>query len=69
MVEVFKTNVRESEDAKYLVSLLCHHLPSARINIDLDDCDKVLRVEGKAICSDLILKIVNENGFVCETLS
>jgi hypothetical protein len=68
MIEVFKTNVQESDEVKLLIGLLLDHLPGSRINIDLHDCDKILRVEGKTICNDLILQLVKERGFWCEIL-
>ena len=46
MIEVFKTNVQEFSEAQKLVALLRKHFPNSKINFDLDDCDKVLRVEG-----------------------
>ncbi len=44
MVEVFKTNIQNGEDAQQVERVLLNHLPPMRINFDLDDCDKVLRV-------------------------
>ncbi len=47
MIEVFKTNIEELSQATRLIALLLNHFPDTKINIDLHDCDKVLRVEGK----------------------
>jgi hypothetical protein len=46
MVEVFKTNVQKKAQGKMLLSILSETFPSLKINFDLSDCDKVLRVEG-----------------------
>ena len=46
MIEIFKTNIREAAQADNIIALLLQHFPGSRINIDLYDCDKVLRVEG-----------------------
>src|SRR5277367_3095659 len=47
MVEAFKTNVPSQTQANsFLISLL-KKFPSHKINFDLDDCDKILRVPGK----------------------
>jgi hypothetical protein len=47
MIEVFKTNVEEAVQAEKLVDILLDHFPDNKINFDLHDCDKILRVEGK----------------------
>lgn len=67
-VEVFKTDVQEDDQARALVTLLSQLLPDCYINFDLDDCDKILRVEGERIIADEIEKLVTENGFNCECL-
>ena len=68
MVEVFKTNVRKKTESKMLVSILSETFPSFKINFDLSDCDKVLRVEGENMEASRISVHVKENGFKCEVL-
>jgi hypothetical protein len=68
MVEVFKTNVQEDRQAKSLVDLLLHHFPGNRINFDLDDCDKILRVEGHNFITEKVMVLIEEHGFACEIL-
>jgi hypothetical protein len=68
MVEVFKTNVRKKTQSKMLRSILSEAYPSSRINFDLSDCDKVLRVEGDNMDASTIMILVKEHGFVCEVL-
>lgn len=67
-VEVFKTNVHQDYQAKRLVDLLQQYFPGSKINFDLDDCDKVLRVEGDNFLPGKIMTLVNENGFSCVEL-
>jgi hypothetical protein len=69
LVEVFKTNVQEAQQAKLLVDLLLEHLPGGRINFDLEDCDKILRVQRHEISSAEIISLLNQQGFHCEILS
>ncbi|MGI8952699.1 MAG: hypothetical protein ACR2FN_14080 [Chitinophagaceae bacterium] len=69
MVEVFKTNVQEADKSKILIQKLLEHFPSSRINFDLDDCDKILRVEGKNISPQKIIELINARGYLCEVLS
>jgi len=68
MVEVFKTNVKKAGEARRVISELLHHFPDKKINFDLKDCDKVLRVEGEDIINCRIKDILSENGFMCEEL-
>jgi len=68
MVEIFKTNVQEFSEAQNLVALLQGHFPDSKINIDLDDCDKVLRVEGTNLRIEKVMTLVTEKGFSCKVL-
>lgn len=68
MVEVFKTNVTEQNEAARLLSLLISRLPACKINFDLQDCDNILRVKGDVIPITAIIELVNSNGFDCSLL-
>jgi hypothetical protein len=68
MIEVFKTNVQEFSEAQKLVTLLRKHFPNSKINFDLDDCDKVLRVEGNNLRIEKVMTLVTEKGFLCKVL-
>jgi len=68
MVEVFKTNVQKKIQSKRLLCILSEAFPSFKINFDLSDCDKVLRVEGDNMEALRIMLLVKEYGFTCEIL-
>jgi len=68
MVEVFKTNVQKKTQSKMMLSILSEAFPSFKINFDLSDRDKVLRVEGDNMDALRIMMLVNEYGFNCEVL-
>jgi hypothetical protein len=68
MIEVFKTNVKGPVHAKRIVTILLEHFPDNKINFDLHDHDKILRVEGKSFCAEKIMTLVAENGFSCYVL-
>ncbi len=68
MVEAFKTNVQKKGEGKILVCVLQQTFPLFRINFDLTDCDRVLRVEGDDIEPSGIMYIVQQHGFNCEVL-
>jgi hypothetical protein len=68
MIEVFKTDVYYQWQADHLTGLLYQHFPDCKINFDLDDCDKILRIEGENFTGEKVKMIVNENGYLCEIL-
>lgn len=45
MIEVFKTNIRNLTQAKKLIQDIRRAFPSYHVNVDLEDCDRILRVE------------------------
>ena len=69
MLEVFKTNTQKKAQSNRLLCILCEAFPSLKINFDLADCDKVLRVEGEHMETIRIVMLVKEHGFTCELLA
>jgi hypothetical protein len=69
MIEVFKTDVKGIRRARKLMVLLLEYYPVCRINFDLEDCDKVLRVEGTDFCANHIIELLKLNGHNCEILN
>ncbi|MET0635266.1 MAG: hypothetical protein ABWZ25_04510 [Chitinophagaceae bacterium] len=68
MVEVFRTNVEKEFQAKIIVAFLKQQFPGSRVNFDLDDCDRILRVEGHQVCPVRITGLLQEKGFHCMAL-
>ena len=68
MIEAFKTNVQKKTQSKMLLCILSEAFPSSKINFDLSDRDKVLRIEGDNIEALRIMFLVKERGFNCEIL-
>jgi hypothetical protein len=69
MIEVFKTNVQEKDRSRMLIQKLTEQFPASKINFDLEDCDKILRVEGKDFCAHRIIELLKLNGHYCEILT
>lgn len=67
-VEIFKTNVQSADKADEIRNLLLTKFPASKINFDLYDCDKILRVEGEEIPVADIAGLVEANGFECTIL-
>jgi len=67
-VEIFRTNVRQKRQARVLLNILAKQFPMFQINFDLEDCDKILRVEGKNVRHEKIAELVTGNGYCCDVL-
>ncbi len=66
-IEIFKTDVEDEQLATEVKMLLLGQFPLSRINFDLQDCDKVLRIEG-SICTEAVMKLVRSKGIACNIL-
>ncbi|TFF40139.1 hypothetical protein [Mucilaginibacter psychrotolerans] len=69
MIEVFKTDVDDWSRSRMLMGLIAARFSVCRINFDLEDCDRVLRVEGDTFCPRGIIELLQQNGCHCEILS
>lgn len=68
MIEVFKTDVENQDRAAYIVQQLKKDFPNYRANFDLEDCDRILRIQSaEEIDSDEVvawLKVLDVNAEV-----
>lgn len=68
MVAVFRTSLQTKQDVIKLAHCF-NSLPEfTGWNVDLEDCDNVLRLEGKWIDVDKVQALVRQAGFKCEEL-
>ncbi|SHE89375.1 hypothetical protein [Flavisolibacter ginsengisoli] len=68
MIYVFKTTVRTKIQAKKLKPHIDQLLVKAKWNFDLDDCDKVLRIDSEENIISPIISLLRNNQFECEEL-
>jgi len=68
VVEVFKTNVEQVEHSEMLIDQIINQIPNSQINFDLEDCDKILRIEAESVSNQLIIEILHQNGYRAEVL-
>ena len=68
MVLVFKTNVGRPYEAVLLRRRLAQLLSTSQINFDLEDCDKVLRVEHDSNVAQWVIRWLKQWGYDCEEL-
>ncbi|GLR18216.1 hypothetical protein GCM10007940_28310 [Portibacter lacus] len=68
MIHVFKTSVQTAEDIKKLKPKLDKLSPNLKWNFDLEDCDKILRIEDFNISPISIIDLLVELNFECKEL-
>ena len=67
IVSVFKTDIQKQE-LNRLIPALNSFNKIIRWNTDLEDCDKILRIESHEIISDEVISILTKIGFKAEEL-
>ena len=70
IVKVFKTNVQDAATAGRIIRLLQQSFSQCRINFDLDDCDRILRIEShqSAVEEAHVQRLIASCGHFCEPL-
>jgi hypothetical protein len=68
MIAVFKTDVHEAV-CDSVLQLLRLHFPDSYITIDLEDCDRVLRIDPCHHSEQRVELLMTEQGYYCETLT
>ena len=67
-IEVFVTNVNTESEAEVILSKLRKKFSELDFSLDLEDCDKVLRVEGFRLNVEEIQTLLKINGFACDVM-
>jgi hypothetical protein len=70
MVEVFKTNIDDRDQAKNLIDRIHKRFVGYEANFDLEDCDRILRVAclTGAVQDAGLIDLVKESGYHAEIL-
>ncbi|MEZ2444633.1 hypothetical protein AB6805_23065 [Chitinophaga sp. RCC_12] len=63
MVNVFKTDVQSAVAAGNVISDLLQIYPYLKVTFDLEDEDKMMRVEGFFFTADDVIICLKENGY------
>lgn len=70
MIEVFKTNINDEMTAELIAKTISWQFPDVLINFDLEDHDRILRIE--STCNELpvgdIIMLMESGGYACEVL-
>jgi len=68
MVEVFRTDVETKTKAANVIDILCAGFPTCKINFDLEDRDRILRIEGDTHDIAAIAELIKSMNIFCEVL-
>lgn len=68
MIYVFKTNIKTKSQVKKLKPHIDKILPRGEWNFDLEDCDKILRIDCKENIVLNIIDLLKAHKFDCEEL-
>lgn len=67
-VKIFSTDIENRTQVNDISAAICSLFPHSIVTVDLEDCDKVLRVEGNIPTSEYIINLLSKLGFRCEEL-
>ena len=67
-VLVFKTTVQSNKDISKLQPFINDVVKDGKWNFDLEDCDKIFRVETDENLNNSLIFLFNANGYSCEEL-
>jgi hypothetical protein len=68
MIYVFITSVKTEQEVEQLKPFLNDLLKQAKWNFDLEDCDKILRIDSETEITQSVIKLLHNKGFDCEEL-
>lgn len=68
MIEIFKTNVQTTTESVAVMEHLSRQFPNYSINFDLEDCDRILRIEADEVVCGTVSECVSKLGFSCIAL-
>lgn len=68
MIEVFKTDIKNKTTAKAIIKALKQSFPTSNFSLDLNDCDKILRIISSQNIESQVVEMLNNQGFICEVL-
>ena len=68
MIFVFKTSVKTKMQVKKLKPHIDERLPKAKWNFDLQDIDKILRIDSQENIVLIIINLLNIHNYSCEEL-
>lgn len=68
MIGIFKTNINTQKEKKLVIRALSGEFSATMCTLDLEDCDKVLRVESPQMEEHQVISFMRNLGYQCAVL-
>ena len=68
MIGIFKTNIGTYHERNLIIRAIRNNFDVSSCNVDIEDCDKVLRIVDMKVDEHHIISFVKQQGFQCEVL-
>lgn len=68
MISIFKTNIEKKIQVEKISKELDELIGNSKWSFDLEDCDRILRVETQNCISKLVIEKLVAIGFECEEI-
>ena len=68
MTGIFKTNIATPEERHSVLHAIRNQFDVGHCHVDLEDCDKVLRITEMQVAENELISFVIQQGFECTVL-
>ncbi|MCK7559694.1 hypothetical protein MKQ70_34015 [Chitinophaga sedimenti] len=68
MIGIFKTNIATHSESHNVLKAIRQHFDVGHCNVDIEDCDRVLRIVDLKVTEDQMVDFVKAQGYQCEIL-
>lgn len=70
MIGIFKTNINTDQDKLKVIAAIHQEFPIQACTVDIEDCDKVLRVVGQScpVNESEVIFLLQRMGYQCDIL-
>ena len=68
MIGIFKTNIATPEERQTILRAIHDQFEVGHCHVDLEDCDKVLRITNMKADEQEVIYFVQQQGFECAIL-
>ncbi|MEO4006188.1 hypothetical protein [Flavobacterium sp. CAU 1735] len=68
MIKIFKTSIKKPSEAREVMQILSGRFPKCKVSFDLEDCDKILRIENDRLQTKAVVRVLESRQHFCEEL-
>jgi len=67
-IESYKTDIKTKEEASFIVVLLQFVISDCIMNFDMEDHNRILRIETNREIKEMVYSVFNKQGFYCQKI-